>query len=144
MRVVLDTNIVISGLLWGGPPRQLLELGRDGKVMLFSSRELLKELADVLERDKFTTLLASQKISPTFLMQRYGLLTNLVTPQPIERTVRDIDDDVVIATAVTAQANLIVSGDKDLLVLHPYREISILNAADSMEYIRTKEEETNQ
>ncbi len=57
VRVVLDTNIVISGLLWGGTPRQLLELGRDGKVMLFSSRELLKELSDVLERDKFATLL---------------------------------------------------------------------------------------
>lgn len=70
MRLVLDTNIVISGLLWGGLPRQLLNLGRDEHVMLFTSTVLLKKLADVLSRDKFAPLLASQEITPTFLMQR--------------------------------------------------------------------------
>ena len=106
MHLVLDTNVVISGLLWGGIPRQLLDLGREDQVELFTSSVLLEELADVLARDKFATLLASQNITPTFLIQRYGLLARLVTPQPIERTVRDIDDDVVIATALAAQADM--------------------------------------
>ena len=48
MRLVLDTNVVVSGLFWGGPPRRLLDLARDGRVVLFSSGVLLDELAGVL------------------------------------------------------------------------------------------------
>jgi len=97
VRLVLDTNIVVSGLIWGGVPRQLLNLGQDSQMTLFTSSLLLDELADVLGRSKFAALLASQSITPTFLMQRYGLLANLVKPQAIERTVPDdADDDAVI------------------------------------------------
>ncbi len=138
MRLVLDTNIVISGLIWGGIPRQLLDLGRDGQVSLFTSSLLLDELADVLRRDKFAALLASQQITPAFLMQRYGLLAKLVKPEPIERTVpHDADDDAVLATALAAQADVIATGDTDLLPLHPWRGIRILNAADALGFIRT-------
>ncbi len=132
MRLVLDTNIIISGLLWGGTPRQLLELGRDGQATLFTSSMLLNELIDVLERKKFASILSSQSITPTFLMQRYGMLAKLVKPLPIERTVRDIDDDIVLATALAAKADIIATGDHDLLVLHPWQGIRILNATDAM------------
>ena len=59
MRLVLDTNVVVSGLIWRGPPRQLLEAGRRGRVALFSSASLLDELASVLKRDKFSARLAA-------------------------------------------------------------------------------------
>ena len=136
MRLVLDTNIVVSGLIWGGVPRQLLELGRDGQVTFFTSSELLDELVGVLEREKFSALLSPQGTTPTFLMQRYGILAGLVKPQPIERTVRDVDDDVVIATALAAKADIIATGDNDLLVLHPWQGIQILNAADALECVQ--------
>jgi len=136
VRLVLDTNIVISGLIWGGVPRQLLDLGRDGRVTLFTSSQLLDELADVLERGKFATMLTAQQITPTFLMQRYGMLARLVTPQPIERTVpNDADDDVVLATALSAQAKIITTGDSDLLMLHPWQGIQIFNAADTLQFV---------
>lgn len=139
MRLVLDTNIIVSGLIWGGIPRRLLDLGRDDQVMLFTSSVLLDELAEVLERGKFSAMLASQGITPTFLMQRYGILTTLVKPQPIERTVpSDADDDMVIATALAAQADIIATGDSDLLVLHPYQGIQILNATDTLQYAQSK------
>jgi putative PIN family toxin of toxin-antitoxin system len=133
---VLDTNVVVSGLIWGGVPRELLDLGRNDQVMLVTSSVLLDELADVLRRNKFAALLASQKITPAYLMQRYGMLAELVKPQPIERTVpSDTDDDAVIATALGAQADAIATGDSDLLVLHPYRGIQILNATDALRYV---------
>ncbi|MBK8972476.1 MAG: putative toxin-antitoxin system toxin component, PIN family [Hahellaceae bacterium] len=132
MRLVLDTNIVVSALIWGGVPRRLLDQSRDKKVSLFTSSGLLDELANVLARKKFTQMLASQNITPAFLMQRYGMLATLVKPHPIERTVRDVKDDIVIATALAAQANIIVTGDNDLLVLHPYKDIQILSAADAL------------
>ncbi len=136
MRLVLDINIVISGLLWGGTPRKLLELGRDGQITLFTSSVLLGELTDVLERKKFTPILTSQSITATFLMQRYGMLAKLVKPLPIERTVRDIDDDIVLATALAAKADIIATGDNDLLVLHPWQGIRILNAADAVKSVK--------
>lgn len=139
MRLVLDTNIIVSGLIWGGIPRQLLDLGRNGQVTLFTSSILLDELADVLGRDKFAALLASQEITPAFLMQRYGMLARLVKPQPIERTVpNDADDDAVVATALAAQADIIATSDSDLLVLHPYQEIQILDAADALQLVHSK------
>lgn len=136
MRLVLDTNIVISSLLWGGTPRKLLELGRDGQITLFTSSALLGELTDVLERKKFAPILTSQSITPTFLMQRYGMLAKLVKPLPIERTVRDINDDIVLATALAAKADIIATGDNDLLVLHPWQGIRILNAADAVKNVK--------
>jgi putative PIN family toxin of toxin-antitoxin system len=53
MRLVLDTNVVVSGLLWDGSPRQLLQLGRGERVRLFTSAPLLAELTEVLLRPKF-------------------------------------------------------------------------------------------
>ena len=135
IRLVLDTNVVVSGLVWGGTPRQLLDLSTADQVELFSSGALLDELVDVLTRDKFATMLASQDITPAFLMQRYGLLVNLVTPEKIKRTARDVNDDKVIGTALAAQADVIVSGDKDLLVLHPHKNISILNPNATLRHV---------
>ena len=105
-------------------------------MALFSSAILLDELVAVLERDKFSALLAAQEITPALLMQRYGLLTTVVKPEPIGRTVpSDEDDDHVIATALSAQADAIATGDRDLLGLHPYRTIRILSPADTLRYV---------
>ncbi len=129
MRLVLDTNIVVSGLLWGGVPRQVLDLAQSGRVKLFTSSIMLEELLDVLERDKFASLLSSQAITASFLMQHYGALANAIIPHSIPRTVRDIDDDIVIATAVAANADLIVTGDDDLLSIGAYQGIDIVTAS---------------
>ena len=64
------------------------------------------------------------------------MLARVVKPPTIERTVpTDADDDVVIATALAAHADLIVTGDRDLQVLHPFQGIQILNAAEALHYI---------
>ena len=112
MRLVLDTNVVVSGLIWNAPPRRLLDLAASGDIALFSSTVLLEELAGVLERRKFAASLASRGLTATFLTQRYGAVTTLVFPARADRTVpTDADDDHVIAAAV--HANL--DGDGNLL-----------------------------
>lgn len=58
MRLVLDTNIVASALLWDGPPRQLLLAARDERAELFTSPPLLAELTDILGRSKFARRIA--------------------------------------------------------------------------------------
>ena len=136
MRLVLDTNVVVSGLLWLGPPRQVIEAGRRGMAAFFSSTVLLDELESVLKRDKFSALLTSRKITPSLLMRRYGMFATLVDPAPVERVVRsDQDDDYVVATALGARADAIVTGDRHLLRLHPCQGIRILDPVDALRYM---------
>lgn len=137
MRLVLDTNVVVSGLLWRGSPRQVIEAGRQGMAAFFSSAILLDELASVLKRDKFSALLTSRKVTPSLLMRRYGMFATLVDPAPVEHVVQtDEDDDHVVATALGARADAIVTGDRDLLRLHPCQGIRILDPVDALRYMR--------
>jgi hypothetical protein len=62
MRLVLDTNVVASGLLWGGIPAQLLDAAQVGEVELFTSRPLLAELSNILARDKFAAAIAATSL----------------------------------------------------------------------------------
>ena len=136
MRLVLDTNIVVSGLIWSGAPRRLLDFGRVGQVALFTSSVLLDELADVLGRNKFAGLLASQQTTPAFLMQHYGMLVNLIKPAYVARTVpNDADDDHVLACAVAAQADYIVSGDRHLLDIKEFQGIQIVLAVEAVSLV---------
>ncbi len=132
MRLVADTNVVASALLWGGIPGQLLHAAREKQIELFTSIPLLVELADILSRRKFAQKIAASGYSPEQLIECYALLAAPVQAKSIPRTVRDPDDDVVLATALAARAELIATGDQDLLSLHSWREIQILNAADAL------------
>ncbi len=112
VRVVLDTNIVVSGLLWKAAPRQMLDAAREKLITLYTSSLLLDELAQVLSREHLAAVITANQTSPAFLMQRYATLTQLVIPAQIGRVVDgDIDDDAVIACALAARAESIISGD---------------------------------
>lgn len=133
MRLVLDTNIAVSALLWGGNPQRILDLADDRRVKLYTSRPLIDELARVLGRPKFSPKLRHHRKTSLQLAARYALATRFVALGSSPRAVpADPDDDAVIATAVAAAADLIVTGDADLLALHTYQGIQILNAADAV------------
>lgn len=133
VRIVLDTNVIVSGLIWGGPPRQLLDLARVGAVSLYTSALLLDELADVLSREKFATLLAARNFTPAGIMQGYSAFAQSISTPAIPRTVpTDADDDAVIACALAAHAQIIATGDSDLLILHPFQNIAILKPSDAL------------
>jgi putative PIN family toxin of toxin-antitoxin system len=137
VRLVLDTNVVLSGLLWRSHPRRLLDLARNRTVSLYTSSVLLDELADVLSRAKWAAMLASQQTDAAFLMQRYGMLAKVIRTQSIGRVVPDDpDDDAVIACALAARADLIVSGDKHLHNLGgQYQDIRIVTPAQAVQLI---------
>jgi putative PIN family toxin of toxin-antitoxin system len=132
MKLVLDTNVVISGLLWSGNPRQILDAARVGRVELSTSRPLLEELTTVLERRKFEGKITASGLPVDAIVDRYAVLARLVRPEPTKRIVADPDDDVVIGTALAAKADWIVSGDGHLLELRDYQGIRILAAADAL------------
>jgi putative PIN family toxin of toxin-antitoxin system len=126
VHVVADTNTVVSGLLWYGNPRQALDAAPTGAITLSTSASLLAELAEVLQRPKFAQRLARANLTPHTLVFGYAVLARLVVPAPIAPVVEaDPDDDAVLTCAVAAQAEVIVSGDSDLLALESYETTPI-------------------
>jgi putative PIN family toxin of toxin-antitoxin system len=87
LRLVLDTNVVVSGLLWNGPPRRLLQAAIDGEVDLFTSAVLLDELAHTLGYTKFTKRVESFGTSIAALAAQYTALVNPVAPASMLRVV---------------------------------------------------------
>jgi uncharacterized protein len=133
VRVVADTNTVVSAFLWGGPPAAVLAAAREGRITLFTSPVLLAELEDVLSREKFAERIVRVGSSVAQMLAGYRALVTIVRPAAIEPTVRDPDDDHVLACATAAQAQLIVSRDKDLLDLREHQGIRILASADALQ-----------
>jgi uncharacterized protein len=132
VRLVLDTNTALSGLLWGGTPGRLIDAAEAGQVELVSSAALLAELQGVLSREKFARQLARRGLTVADVFDGYAALVSIVTPAVITPTItRDPADDQVLAAALAAQADLIVSGDAHLLDLKSFLGISIVNAAEA-------------
>lgn len=130
-RLVPDTNIVVSGLLWRGNPRRILDVARDGIIRLFTSPALLEELEDVLSREKFAARLAAANVTAQELVSGYSALATVINAEPIAPVILiDPDDDAVLACALAADAEIIVSGDSDLLDLKEHKEIRILTATE--------------
>jgi len=138
VRIVLDTNVVLSALLWRGTPHHLLAtIGQRSSIQLYSSTALLEELADVLTRPSATKRLALIGRSAREVLADYVEAIELVEPASVPRVVLgDVDDDQVIAAAVAARADLIVSGDrKHLLPLGSHQGIDIVDAAEAVRRI---------
>ena len=137
MRIVLDTNVVLSALLWRGTPHHLLSTIREhASIQLYSSAALLDELADVLTRPSATKRLALIRKTVREVLADYLEAVELVEPTDVPRVVpNDPDDDQVIAAALTAGADWIVSGDVDLLSLRHHHGIPIVNSAQALQQI---------
>lgn len=136
MRIVADTNVVLSGLFYGGKPGELLDAAARGEIELYTSPELLDELRELLDRPKFTERLKLNGMTADELLADYEGVVRQVESEPLAPAVsRDPDDDWVLATAVAAQADLIVSGDKDLLTLKQYEGIPIISANQAVQQI---------
>ena len=137
MRLVLDTNVVASAVLWGGVPRLLLQAGREKRVELFTSAALLAELTDILGRRKFDKKIAASTLTVDQLVDRYAALAALVRSSPTPRIAPDPDDDVVIGTALAAKADLIVTGDKPLLSVAEYQGVRLVGVSQALQIIGT-------
>lgn len=125
-RVVLDTNIIVSALIFGGIPRKVTDLVVDKKFRPVMSEELMTELRRVIT-EKFPLARHELEIYEK-LMRRYAIWVVLGNRRVIAS--RDPDDDKFIETAVAGDCKYIISGDKDLLTLETYGGIKILSASD--------------
>ncbi len=123
MRVILDTNVLISGIFFGGPPATILRAWRDGKVQFVVSTEILKEYDEVAKR--LSRRYPGIEVGPLLmLLARNAELVDAATlPLPVST---DPDDDKFLACALASRTEVIVSGDRDLLGVSGYRNLRIL------------------
>jgi uncharacterized protein len=134
MRVVLDVNVWISALLWGGFPSRILHLSRQNKLTIFISESLLEELEITLQRPKFKNQLKKRNHSVEYLIaitQGFSQkCSNLSLNVP---ELRDPKDNHILAAALSANAEVLITGDQDLLVLSEFSGILIMKPTDFME-----------
>ncbi|MGD0196146.1 MAG: putative toxin-antitoxin system toxin component, PIN family [Candidatus Dormibacteria bacterium] len=125
MRVVLDTNVLVSALHFGGRPRRLLDDVLRGDLTLIIGPAILGELEDVLVD---TCGWASERASA--VRAELEAIADVVTPAEVPHVCRDPDDDQILAIAITGSADALVTGDADLLALGAHGGINISSVAD--------------
>jgi putative PIN family toxin of toxin-antitoxin system len=125
-RVVLDTNILVSALLFKGDLAKIVDLWKKGKIIPVLSRETFAEFEAVLEYPKFS--LTRQEIK-AIVEEFLPYFEVIEITEDVEGICRDTDDDKFIACAVSASADFIVTGDKDLLDMGKYKSVKIISAS---------------
>lgn len=130
---MLDTNVVVSGLLWGGHSRRLLELALTDVIALYSSPVLVDELSQTLHYAKLAKRITALQTTAQALVAHYNATVTLVVPKQVSRVIsQDADDDQVLACAVEARAHLIASGDQHLHSLSGnYQGVRIVTPAEA-------------
>jgi len=132
MKVVVDTNVLVSGVFFGGMPSRVLEAWRDGKYDLAVSPEILEEYRRVGE--ELARRFEGVSLAPFIAL----LVMNaeiVEAPGLPEQLSRDRDDDKFVACAVAAECEYIVSGDKDLLDVSGYRGIDIVTPREFLDSV---------
>ncbi len=130
MKIVLDTNVFISGIFFSGPPSIILQAWRDLEIQIILSEEILEEYQRVAEElsSKFPGVDVDQIIE---LLTIYG---EVFETKDISVSVcEDPDDNKFIECAIASNSKLIVSGDKHLLNITGYHDISVLKPRDFIE-----------
>jgi uncharacterized protein len=120
VRALLDTNVVISAVLFGGLPRQILKAALEGGLDVITSPALLAELERVLTR-KF----AFNSTTAASIRSELEALGRVIEPASIKRVTKSSADDLVLAAAIAGEVDVIVTGDRELLDIATYENIRI-------------------
>lgn len=129
IRAVLDTNTVVSGVGWGGPPGAVLDAALAGRFEIVTSPALLDELRRVLAYPKLQPVIGDADE----LIKLLAIAAIVVSPTEMVTISRDPDDDRLIEAALAARADVIVTGDQDLLTLRRVGHIRILTPRDFLD-----------
>jgi len=131
LNAVLDTNVLISGILWRGVPFNLLRWAEEGRLRIYTSLEILAEVYRVLSYPKFKQYIDNQQTSPGELFAKIvSLCTIIQVDQVVKGVCSDADDEKFLSCALAANVEVLVSGDKHLLDLEQYQSVRILTARE--------------
>lgn len=133
MRIIIDTNVLISGIFFAGLPGRLLQFWKDGHLTLVASSEIFYEYAEVIRRlgKRYPAIETSD------IIDLLAVELEMVKAKKLRESIcRDPDDDKFIACALSAKVEIVITGDKDLLVLRTYKGIRFLSPAQFFREVR--------
>jgi len=132
MKIVIGSNIFVSSFFWGGHPREVFERVINGLDELFITDEIKKEIFSVMSSSKFAVKI-SEIEDYIKIIEKYSINIELKdTPKSISR---DKDDDKILQCALDGNADFIIIGDNDLLVLKEYKTIKIIKPKNYLELV---------
>ena len=132
LRVVLDTNVLVSALISDGKPRELFRKGIENQFLIVTSDPMLKELSHVLGRPKFKTN-PDEIHRITLALLNSAEVVNVKTKLRVVK--EDSKDDIVIETAYDGHADFIVTGDGHLLELESFKGIKIITVEKALKFL---------
>lgn len=137
MKIIVDTNVVLSGLLWGGPPNRILKWARDRIIRILVCDRTVGELKRVLQYGKFASRFSVLQASPQQTMAYFLNFAYFVPdPESVPTIIKaDPSDNLFLALAAQNGATLIVSGDRHLLDLESFKKIQIVTPSESVQII---------
>jgi putative PIN family toxin of toxin-antitoxin system len=136
IKVVLDTNVIISGLGWKGNPREIIKLWEKAKITFYISAEILNEYIEVLERNIIPAI--DYKWFVRLLEEKKNI--EIVKPQEHFDIIKeDPDDNIFLDCGITGNVKYIITGDDHLLNLKEFKGIKILTPADFLEVYKKGE-----
>jgi len=123
VRVVLDANVFISGVFFTGPPYQILDAWRHGRLQLIISADILDEY----QRVSKTLAKEYSQVDPAPIMALLAVEAEMISPPRLpEQVCHDPEDDKFLACALAAKTGLVISGDMHLLRVSGYRGIEVI------------------
>jgi uncharacterized protein len=139
MKIIIDTNVAISGLLWGGPPNRILRWIRDRLLIAFGCEITTEELKKVLYYKKFAKRLMELNTTPE---EVFAYFINLIHYVPVPKNIptiieQDPIDNIFLALAEQNQVRLIITGDDHLLENRQYKNIQIVTPKEALQVIET-------
>jgi putative PIN family toxin of toxin-antitoxin system len=137
IKVVYDTNIIMSGYIWEGNERRCIKKVEENKVMLFLSEEIILEIYNVAKRGKFSDIIKEVKLTPDMLVRKILDMSEIVeSKRRTDVVLEDPKDIKFIECAIAAKAPYIVSGDSHLLKLKKFEEIEIVTSKEFLSRIK--------
>ena len=135
LKLVLDTNTIVSAFFWEGNEAELFRRIEQGKANLYITIEILKEVEEVIKRPKFNEVMKKTGLTPDQIMQKITSLSHLVISLKLDiKVCRDEKDNKFLECAESAKADYLVSGDEDLLSLKEYKAIPIVRTWKILHY----------
>jgi len=136
LKLVLDTNTLISAFFWEGNEAELLRKIEQGKARLYITSDILSEIEQVIKRSKFNDVMGKANLTPDQIIQKIVSFSHLViAPQLNIKVCRDEKDNKLLECAQSAKASYLVSGDDDLLSLKEYEKIPIIRASEMLKLL---------
>ena len=131
-RIVIDSNVVISGVFFGGKPQRVLEYITEKRAECFISMQIIDEIRDVVQRPTF----GFSSAQALLLVEELTAICTLIAPTiSIQEIVSDPDDNIVLECAYTANAQYIISGDSHLRQLEKWNDIVICSPSEFLNII---------